>query len=281
MHVHNRVATLQEWSLRQRKDGAGVALVPTMGYLHEGHLSLVRLAREQGQRVVVSVFVNPTQFGPHEDFKRYPRDTDRDLMLCAAAGVDVVLLPGVEEMYAPDANVFVDETRVTETYEGAHRPGYFRGVLTVVAKLFNAALPSVAVFGEKDAQQLWLIRRMVRDLFFPLRIVAGPTAREADGLAMSSRNVYLSKEDRAAAVCLSLGLKAARAACLAGETDTSVLLDLAGTPIREARQARLDYLDVVSDDRFAHVDRILGASRMIVAARFGTTRLIDNLRLDV
>jgi len=281
MRVLNKVSSMQEWSLRQRYNGARVSLVPTMGYLHEGHLSLIRLAREHSERVVVSVFVNPTQFGPTEDYEKYPRDTQRDLMACDTENVDVVLLPSPTEMYAHGASVWVDESHVSATYEGAQRPGHFRGVLTVVAKLFNAVQPSVAVFGEKDAQQLWLIKHMVKDLFYPIRIESGPTRREPDGLAMSSRNVYLSREDRAAAVCLYKGLSEARTRHRAGEFRAGLLLAAAMAHIRPVVQAKVDYLDIVSEAAFTPLEQVDEPARMIVAARFGKTRLIDTMRLDV
>jgi pantoate--beta-alanine ligase len=265
-----------------RAESRPVAFVPTMGALHAGHVSLMERARvEAGSDgvVVVSIFVNPTQFGPHEDLDRYPRTLDADLEACAAAGVDVVFTPTVEEMYprglATDA-VTVDPGPAGDVLEGASRPGHFAGVLTVVAKLFGLVRPDVAVFGEKDYQQLALIRRMAADLCLGVDVVGGETVREADGLAMSSRNRYLDAEQRADAVALSRALFAAQEAAHLGVDGA---LAAARAELRRTHLVDLDYLEVTAPDLGPAPDR--GPARMLVAARVGSTRLIDNVPLEL
>ena len=264
-----------------RRAGRTVGLVPTMGFFHEGHLSLMRRARAERDVVAVSIFVNPLQFGPNEDFEAYPRDLDRDLALAEAEGVDVVFSPRLEEMY-PDGppRVTVDPGPLADRLEGAIRPGHFRGVVTVVAKLFHATGPAAAYFGEKDAQQLAIIRRMTRDLTFPMDIVGCPIVREPDGLAMSSRNVYLSSEERAAAASLSRGLRAAQAELTGGERDAGTLSAAIAREVEAEHLAHLDYAAVVDDDTFDEVERVERPARALVAARVGKPRLIDNLRLE-
>ena len=264
-----------------------VGFVPTMGALHDGHLSLVRRARAEvgpGGAVVVSVFVNPTQFGPGEDFDRYPRTMEADLEACAAAGVDVVFTPSVEEMYAGglpgdpggSTSVTVDPGPLGDVLEGASRPGHFEGVLTVVAKLFGLVRPDVAVFGEKDFQQLALIRRMAADLCLGAEVVGAETVREADGLALSSRNRYLDTDQRLDAVALSRALFAARDAAGRG---ADAALGAARAELRRSHLVDLDYLEVTAPDLGpAPAD---GPARMLVAARVGSTRLIDNIALDL
>jgi len=252
-----------------------VALVPTMGALHEGHLELVRQARGKADTVAVSVFVNPTQFGPNEDFARYPRNLERDAALAAGAGADVVYAPSVETMYPRGAMTKVVVPEVTELYEGAHRPGHFDGVATVVLKLFNMVRPDVALFGRKDLQQCAAIRRMVEDLDVPVALEFVPTFREADGLAMSSRNVYLSPEERAQAPRLHAALREVAGRVLEGAD--------VGEALREA-EARLggfeiDYLDLVSSRTFQPAFGPAEDAAVVVAARLGRTRLIDNVEL--
>ncbi|WP_327048510.1 pantoate--beta-alanine ligase [Microbispora sp. NBC_01189] len=264
--------------------GAGrIALVPTMGALHEGHRSLVRLAREHADHVVVSVFVNPLQFGPHEDFSRYPRTFDADLRVCEEEGVAVVFAPSAEDMYRPDRQVEVSAGGMGGTAEGAFRPGHFDGVLTVVLKLFNLVRPDVAVFGQKDAQQLALIRRMTADLDVPVSIVAAPTVREPDGLALSSRNRYLSEADRRTALALSRALSAGAARAQAGPAG---VLDAARAVLEEAARfgppLLLDYLILADPATFAPVGGDhRGEAVLAVAAKVGTTRLIDNMVLTL
>ncbi|UOE46129.1 pantoate--beta-alanine ligase [Agromyces larvae] len=261
----------------RRAGGASVALVPTMGALHDGHLALVRRAREVADVVVVSIFVNPLQFGEGEDLDRYPRTLDADVAALAGLGVELVFAPSVAEMY-PTGPV---STRVTagevgDLYEGASRPGHFDGMLTVVSKLFHIAQPDVAVFGQKDAQQVFLVKRMVRDLDLPLRVEIVPTVREADGLALSSRNRYLSSDDRGAALALSESLRAAERAAADGVAEALAEADAAFG----AHDLQPDYLVIVDPETFLPVaDDATGDAIVIVAARVGTTRLIDNARV--
>ncbi len=255
--------------------GETVALVPTMGYLHEGHLSLVRLARKKAARVVVSVFVNPTQFGPNEDFEKYPRDEERDFALLRAEGVDAVFAPAPSEMYAADATVSVVESSLSKTMCGAFRPIHFSGVLTVVLKLFNASRCDVAVFGEKDAQQLSVIRRMVRDLDVPVEIVGAPLVREPDGLARSSRNVYLSPEEHARALALHKALDAAEADYKAGATDARKAVAKMSRALAKSCD-RTDYVVAVDADTLDPVKTLGPNTLLAVAAYVGKTRLIDN-----
>ncbi|MFD6949742.1 pantoate--beta-alanine ligase [Nocardiopsis sp. TSRI0078] len=260
-------------------DAGRVALVPTMGALHGGHRSLMRLARERADTVVVSVFVNPLQFGPNEDLDRYPRDLPGDTGLCAEEGVDVVFAPSVETMYPLPQMVTVDAGAMGDRLEGASRPGHFTGVLTVVAKLFNLVRPDLAVFGAKDAQQIALVRRMVADLDMPVEIVGAPTLRDPDGLASSSRNVYLSDAERASALSLSRALEAGRRAAADGP---DAVRSAARAVLDEAAGARppveLDYLALVDPATFADAPADhRGEAVLAVAARVGTTRLIDNV----
>ena len=262
--------------------GHTVGLVPTMGYLHDGHLALVRAARAANHIVAVSIFVNPAQFGPQEDFSRYPRDEVRDLALLAEAGVDWVFLPTVAEMYPPGYQTYVEVRAVTTPLEGAVRPGHFTGVATIVAKLFNIVGPQRAYFGQKDAQQVVVIGTMVRDLNLPVEIVVCPTEREADGLARSSRNVYLNAEERQAAVCLSRALRAAQSAWDAGVRDGATLRATMSTVLRAEPLARPDYVSVADPHTLAEWAAIPpGAGALVsLAVRIGPTRLIDNLILQ-
>ena len=262
------------------KEGKVVALVPTMGALHEGHLSLVRAAATRAGVVVVSVFVNPTQFGPGEDFERYPRDIDRDLELLAAEGTSVVFTPSARAMYPPDAQVTVDPGPVGDVLCGADRPGHFRGVATVVAKLLGIVLPDLAFFGEKDFQQLVIVKRTVRDLDMDVRVVSCPIVREPDGLAMSSRNAYLDPAARTAATVLWRALSAARAAVDSGERDGAVLEETMRRVVGEEPLASLDYARVVDPASLDTVASVDGGARGLLAVRFGETRLIDNLDLS-
>jgi pantoate--beta-alanine ligase len=264
-----------------RHAGGTVGLVPTMGFFHEGHLSLMRRARADRDVVAVSIFVNPLQFGPDEDLAAYPRDLDRDLSLAGEEGVDLVFAPDGAEMY-PDGppRVTVDPGPLADRLEGAIRPGHFRGVVTVVAKLFHAAGPSAAYFGEKDAQQLAIVRRMARDLSFRVEVAGCPIVRERDGLAMSSRNVYLGAEERAAATSLSRGLRAARTSFAGGERDPRRLEAVIRAEVDGEPLAALDYAEVVDDDSFDRVERVDRPVRALVAARVGRPRLIDNLLLE-
>ncbi len=258
-----------------------VGFVPTMGYLHEGHLSLVRRARQDCDHTVVSIFVNPTQFGPQEDFERYPRDTQRDLGLLSGLGVDVVFMPTVEEMYPPGFEDWVEvRGPLTERLEGAARPGHFRGVTTVVARLFRIVRPHRAYFGQKDAQQLRVVRRMVEELELPVQIVAMPTVREPDGLAMSSRNVYLSKEERERALVLSKSLALSRRMVVdEGVRDAEEVRRAVRQMVARTPGVELEYVSVSDEATFLEADEINGPVLVLVAARVGTTRLIDNVVL--
>jgi pantoate--beta-alanine ligase len=265
-----------------RRDGARIGFVPTMGALHDGHLALVRAARELADVVVVSIFVNPLQFGPTEDFARYPRDLERDRGLACGAGADVIFAPAVEEMYPswPMATT-VSVAGVSAPMEGAKRPGHFDGVSTVVAKLFSIVGPCRAVFGEKDFQQLAVVRRMTADLSLPVEVIGHPTVREPDGLAMSSRNVYLDPAQRATAPVLHAALVAGRDAIAAGERDPAAVRARVRGMITAADGVELDYAEVVDAATLQPCDPLTGEVRLLVAARLGTTRLIDNVGITV
>lgn len=265
-----------------RREGKRIALVPTMGALHDGHLSLVAAAQERADYVVVSVFVNPTQFGPGEDYEAYPRDVERDMDLLGAEGVDLAFTPSPGVMYAPGATMTVDPGELGSVLEGATRPDHFRGVCTVVTKLLSIVGPDLAFFGEKDFQQLAVISRMVRDLDLPVKVVGCPIVRECDGLAMSSRNVYLSPDERTAATALYRALRSAETLALGGESDVRVLEDAMRSTIEAEPIAALDYAVIVGSADLAQLES-LGETpaRALVAARVGSTRLIDNLGLEV
>jgi pantoate--beta-alanine ligase len=261
-----------------RATGARVGFVPTMGALHAGHLALAGEARRRAGVVVTSIFVNPTQFGPGEDFSRYPRDLDADVRKLAAAGVDLVFAPGPEEMYPPGDDTRVQVGALSRTLEGAHRPGHFDGVATVVAKLFAAVGACVALFGRKDYQQLLVVRRMASDLLAPVEIVGHPIVREPDGLAMSSRNAYLSADERARALAIVEGLDAAARRFGAGERDARMLEGVARAPI-EAAATSVDYVEVRDADTLSPIARVEARAVLVVACRVGATRLIDNVVL--
>lgn len=276
MQIVSSPQEMQALAMGWKRSGRSVGFVPTMGCLHEGHLSLMRLARPRCDVLVASIFVNPAQFGPNEDLEAYPRDFERDEVLCHNEGVDVLYYPQVTDMYAADASVGVDEKQLTKGLCGALRPGHFRGVCTVVAKLFNLVLPDLAVFGEKDAQQLRVIRRMVRDLNFPVEIVAGPIIREADGLAMSSRNRYLNEVERAQAICLRRALDRVQAAFRSGEFCAAVLMDQVKAEIGRETLAELEYVAIVDNESLEPVEAIAADALVALAVRLGSTRLIDN-----
>ena len=259
--------------------GGSLGLVPTMGYLHAGHVSLVEAARRENDAVVASVFVNPTQFGPSEDFARYPRDLARDLASLESAGCDLVLVPPAGEMYPSGFATWVDVERVTDRLEGASRPGHFRGVATVVTKLFGIVRPDRAYFGQKDAQQCVVIRRVVEDLNLGVELRVMPTVREADGLALSSRNVYLSAEGRQAALVLSRSLFAARERFQAGETSAEALRSLVREAFAAEPRARLEYISVADARDLAELGTVDVPAIVSLAARVGKTRLIDNVTL--
>jgi pantoate--beta-alanine ligase len=282
MELIRTAADLRAATDRRRANGGTVGLVPTMGALHEGHDALIRRAREDRDLVVVSIFVNPLQFVRGEDFDRYPRDEAADLARADRLGADVVWAPPVDEMYPPGVAVAEpDPGPLGETFEGASRPGHFAGVLKAVHRLLEVTGPCTAYFGEKDAQQLVLVRRMVAELGVPAEVVACPTVREPDGLACSSRNAYLSAEERAQAGCLFLGLSEAAALARAGERAAPALVATLAREVGATPLARLEYAAIVDDETFVPVEAVEAPSRAIVAARFSGARLIDNLLLPM
>ena len=264
-----------------RVAGKRIGFVPTMGYLHEGHLTLMREARKECDFVVVSIFVNPTQFGPNEDFARYPRDLERDSALCESVPVDIIYFPSVDEMYPKPYLTSVRVSGITDTLCGASRPGHFEGVATVVAKLFNIVMPDVAYFGQKDAQQVAVIQRMVTDLNMDLEIRPVAIVREPDGLAMSSRNVYLSPEQREAALVLSRSLQMAQRRVAEGERDMAALREAIRTVIAAEPLGEIDYVEIVDMLTLKPVERLEDRALAALAVRFGKTRLIDNCILSV
>ena len=257
-----------------------VGFVPTMGYLHEGHLALVRWARTENPSLVISIFVNPTQFGPQEDFDKYPRDPERDLALLEKERVDIVFMPSVNEMYPPRFNSWVEVGKVTERLEGASRPGHFRGVTTVVAKLFNIIQPTRAYFGQKDAQQVVVIKKMVAELNMNLEIVTVPTMRERDGLAMSSRNTYLNPEERKAATVLYQAISLAQKFWLQGETNAQAIRQQMLTLIQKQPLAAIDYVSITDTKTLDELDTVNPTALVSMAVRIGKTRLIDNVVLE-
>ncbi|MBI5504580.1 MAG: pantoate--beta-alanine ligase [Deltaproteobacteria bacterium] len=279
MKVVRSVAKMQELSRQTRSAGLTVGFVPTMGYLHDGHVSLVHLARESANVVVVSIFVNPTQFNAAEDFSNYPRDEKTDEALLEEEGVDILFMPDAADVYPPGAATRVAVSGLTDALCGAFRPGHFEGVTTVVAALLNMVQPDVAVFGRKDFQQIQVVRRMVRDLHFPVTIVEGTTSRERDGLARSSRNARLSPAQRAVAGAIYAALSAAAAAYGRGERTASALKEAARRRLEQTADFRIEYLEVVDPDAIAAVDAADERAVMAVAAWLGPVRLIDNVTL--
>jgi pantoate--beta-alanine ligase len=273
------ISTVAEFREARRQMGGTVGFVPTMGYLHEGHLFLARRAKAENDFSVVSIFVNPTQFGPKEDFARYPRDPDRDLALLERERTDLVLTPPVDEMYPPGTSTWVDVEDVTKPLEGASRPGHFRGVATVVAKLFNIVQPTRAYFGQKDAQQVVVIQKMVADLNMNLEVVVVPTQREPDGLAMSSRNVYLNQQERQAAVVLWRSMNLAQDLWRKGERDAEKIRQGVVTLIKNEPLARIDYVSVADPKTLEELSHITGSALVSMAVYMGRTRLIDNMTL--
>lgn len=276
MKVVKTIEEVREAVSGWRAEGLSVGLVPTMGFLHEGHKSLIVRAAAENDRVVVSDFVNPTQFGPSEDLESYPRDLNRDAALCEEAGAALVFNPEVDEMYAPDATTFVNMTGPSEDLCGMSRPIHFRGVCTVVSKLFNIVKPDRAYFGQKDAQQLAVIRRMVRDLNFDIQIVGCPIVREADGLAKSSRNTYLSAEERQAALVLSQAIKLGRDMAEAGEKSADAIVDAMKKHIEAEPLAKIDYVKAVDAVSVSPVSEMKPPVLVAMAVYIGKTRLIDN-----
>jgi pantoate--beta-alanine ligase len=279
MLVLRTIAEARQACARFRAAGKTLGLVPTMGALHTGHLSLVRAAQKSCDAVAVSIFVNPTQFGPKEDFASYPRVFEQDCHTLEAAGVDMVFAPSVEEMYPPGATTFVDVAGLSDRLDGASRPGHFRGVATVVTKLFHIFAPDVAFFGQKDAAQVAVLRKMVRDLLFAVQVEVCPTMREPDGLALSSRNRNLSEGERRQALVLSRALRAIEERFLGGEVDSDKLLGEAQRILKEEPGVQVEYCRIVDPETLEDVSDARPGSLAAVAARVGTTRLIDNLLL--
>jgi pantoate--beta-alanine ligase len=276
MQIIERVQEMSRWSEAQRRDGRRIAFVPTMGFLHEAHLCLVRDGKKRGDRVVVSIFVNPKQFAPSEDFAAYPRDFGRDRALLEGESIDVLFHPSADEIYPVDFLTQVSVDKLGLFLCAPHRPGHFQGVATVIAKLFNIVRPHVAIFGEKDYQQLQVIRRLVRDLNFDIEIVGHPIVRAADGLAISSRNVYLNPEERQAALCLSRSL--ARAACMVkmGETRGRVITAAVRAEIEKEPLAKVEYITLCDSATLETIAELGEAALLALAVRIGKTRLIDN-----
>ncbi len=281
MKIAGTVAEVREQVKQWRKEGLTVGLVPTMGFLHEGHKSLIDRAVKENDRVVVSVFVNPTQFGPNEDFESYPRDMDKDSALCEAAGASLIFHPEPSEMYLDGYSTFVDMSTLTGGLCGKTRPIHFRGVCTVVSKLFNIVTPDRAYFGQKDAQQLAVIRHMVRDLNFGIEIVGCPIIREEDGLAKSSRNTYLNAEERAAATILSKALKEGKAALESGERDAAKVKQIVTDKINSEKLSKIDYVEIVDWNNLEPVEKVMDDVLCAVAVYIGKTRLIDNFIFSI
>ncbi|MGI5839408.1 MAG: pantoate--beta-alanine ligase [bacterium] len=277
MEIITTAGEMRQWVREQKRAGRSIGFVPTMGYLHEGHLSLVRRARAENDRVAVSIFVNPTQFGAGEDYSVYPRDLRRDAALAGPAGADMIFAPAAAEIYPADFSTYVTVDNLTGPLCGQSRPTHFRGVTTIVAILFNLVRPDRAYFGQKDAQQAIVIRRMARDLAFDLAVVVCPIVREPDGLALSSRNVFLQPEERQAALILSRALAGARALVAAGEKDAGAVLAFVRDEISREPLVRPDYVEIVGADDLAPVRTVEGGELLAVAAFVGKTRLIDNV----
>lgn len=281
MEIIRQTPLLREIILEARRCGRSIGFVPTMGFLHEGHLSLLRQARTANDLVVLSIFVNPLQFGAGEDFEEYPRDLERDAALAAGTGCDIIFAPSAREMYPKNYATFVDVERLTGGLCGASRPGHFRGVTTVVSKLFNIVTPDRAYFGQKDAQQATVVRRMARDLNMNLEIEVLPIIREADGLAMSSRNAYLSPAERKAATVLYRSLCLAEKSIAAGEKDAGAIKQLIRSAINQEPLAEIDYIATVDAENLYEIDDIKDRALIALAVRFGKTRLIDNIIVEV
>lgn len=281
MEIITGVQEMQSLTRKWRQEGKSIGFVPTMGYLHEGHLTLMRRARVENEIVVASIFVNPLQFGAGEDYEEYPRDLERDAPLAAGAGVDYLFVPSVREIYPRGYQTFVEVTEVTRGLCGASRPGHFRGVTTVVLKLFNIVKPDRAYFGWKDAQQVQVIRRMAVDLNLEVEIIPVPIVREADGLALSSRNVYLSPEEREAALVLSRGLKRAQELVAGGERRPDVIKAAVKELLMAEPLASIDYVELVALPDLTPLNELRGQALLALAVRIGKTRLIDNTILEV
>jgi pantoate--beta-alanine ligase len=276
MRIIHEIAAMQSWSEDQRCSGRRLVFVPTMGFLHYGHLSLVRDAKGRGDKVIVSIFVNPAQFSPEEDFATYPRDFERDRQLLEQEQIDVLFNPSVDEIYPEGYQTSIKVERFGRLLCAAFRPGHFRGVATIVVKLFNIVRPHVAIFGCKDYQQLQIVRRLVRDLNLPIEIVGHPTVREADGLALSSRNAYLDAQQRQAALCLSRSLRMAEALARKGETRAEFILRSVTEELKKESLARVEYVSLIDAETLQDVDQLDRPAVLALAVRIGKARLIDN-----
>jgi pantoate--beta-alanine ligase len=279
MEIIEKIAVMQETSEKWRRDGALIIFVPTMGFLHEGHVELLRVGRQKGDRLIMSLFVNPTQFGPQEDYQTYPSDTEGDLEKARSVGVDAVFMPTADEMYTDRSQTTVNVEEITQYLCGKSRPGHFAGVTTVVAKLFNITKPHLAIFGEKDYQQLVVIKQMVRDLDMDIDILGVPTVREQDGLAMSSRNSYLSAEERVSALSLKKGLDLASALVATGEKDAGKIKNSVRELILNHPFTEIDYITICDPEKLTDIERVDGPSLLALAVRVGKARLIDNIIL--
>ncbi len=280
MKVYKSIKSLLNGIALIKKKGKTIGFVPTMGSLHEGHLSLIRKARKDTDCVAVSIFVNPIQFGPKEDFKQYPRDIGRDTQLCKKTGADIVFVPTQKIIYENGFSTYVNVEDITNSLCGARRPNHFRGVTTIVAKLFNIVKPDIAYFGQKDAQQAIIIKKMVKDLDMPVKVKIAPTVREKDGLAMSSRNTYLNASQRRQALVLQRSLRLAKDLCRSGEKDTKAIIKKMRNIILKEKDAKIDYVSIVGLERLEDIDRISKKALAAVAVKIGNTRLIDNTILN-
>ena len=276
MEIIKKIELMQELSDKWRRDGHIISCVPTMGFLHQGHIELLRIGRDKGDRLIMTIFVNPTQFGPHEDYEKYPRDTEGDLNKARSAGVDAVFMPTVEEMYPDDFQSTVTVNTITQYLCGKSRPVHFAGVTIVVAKLFNITKPHLAIFGEKDYQQLAVIKQMVRDLNMDIDIIGLPTVRERDGLAMSSRNKYLSPEERLSALSLKKGLDLAKAMVKDGEKDSATIKNAVKELILTHPFTEIDYVTICDPAKLTDMENVNGPSLLALAVKVGKARLIDN-----
>ena len=283
MDIINSISEMQRTSDGLRREGKRIGVVPTMGFLHEGHLSLMRIAKQQSDVLITTIFVNPTQFGPSEDFSKYPRDLKRDASLAESAGTDILFIPDEKDMYPNGYHSFVIVEQITEVLEGKSRPTHFRGVATVVVKFFNITKPHVAVFGQKDAQQAAVVKQMAKDLNFDLEIVVAPIVRESDGLALSSRNVYLSADERRQSLALSQSLQIARQLVAGGEKDCSAVIREMTRLISSQPSARIDYISIADATTLNELSLLGETDTVLVslAVRIGSTRLIDNILITV
>jgi pantoate--beta-alanine ligase len=281
MKVAKTIESVRKLVQAARNKGKKIGFVPTMGALHIGHISLIKKAKQQTDFVVVSIFVNPTQFGPSEDFKKYPRPIRKDLAVCRKAGVDVVFSPAAEQMYSRENLTWLNVEKLTEPLCGRSRPEHFRGVATVCAKLFNIVAPDIAFFGQKDAQQVIVIKRMVADLNMPLKVVVCPTIREPSGLAVSSRNQYLSKQQKKDATYIYKALKNSKSLIKAGATKSKTITDEAKKILKKVPSIKIEYISIVDAETLQEIEQLAGKVLIAVAVKIGSTRLIDNILVDV